>query len=120
MATIRNLLEQSVLMGLGALSLTRETAQHLVDEMIKRGQAQREEASELVERLVKRGERERDALRQLIRTEIEDALKALNLPTRSELRAIEKRLDAILHRMEGKVAEAEGTAEPPTQATEGE
>ncbi len=102
MATIREWLEQGMLMGLGAVSLTRETAQHLVDEMIKRGQAQREEASELVDRLVKRGERERDALRKLIRTEIEDALKALNLPTRSELRAIERRLDAILKRLESE------------------
>jgi len=72
--------------------------------MIKRGQAQREEASELVEKLVKRGERERDALRRLIRTEVEEALKALNLPTRSELRAIERRLDAILQRLESERA----------------
>ncbi|MCS7065755.1 MAG: phasin family protein [Fimbriimonadales bacterium] len=100
MATIRDLLEQGVLMGLGAVALTRETAQHMVDEMIKRGQAQREEASELVDKLVKRGERERDALRKLIRREVEDALKALNLPTRSELHAIERRLDAILHHLE--------------------
>jgi len=104
MATIREMLEQGVLMGLGAIALSRETAQHLVDEMIKRGQAQREEASELVEKLVKRGERERDALRRLIRTEVEEALKALNLPTRSELRAIERRLDAILQRLEGERA----------------
>lgn len=101
MATMRELLEQGVLMGLGAVALTRETAQHLVDEMVKRGQAQREEASELVDKLVKRGERERDALRKLIRSEVEGALKALNLPTRSELRAIERRLDAILHHLEG-------------------
>jgi polyhydroxyalkanoate synthesis regulator phasin len=101
MATIRELLEQGVLMGLGAVALTRETAQHMVDEMVKRGQAQREEASELVEKLVKRGERERDALRKLIRSEVEEALKALNLPTRAELRAIERRLDAILHHLEG-------------------
>ena len=57
MASIRELLEQSVLMGLGAVSLTRETAQHLVDEMVKRGQAQREEASEMVEQLIQRGEK---------------------------------------------------------------
>jgi polyhydroxyalkanoate synthesis regulator phasin len=72
--------------------------------MVKRGQAQREEASELVEKLVKRGERERDALRKLIRAEVEDALKALNLPSRSELRAIERRLDALLQHLESERA----------------
>ncbi len=102
MATLKDLLEQSVLMGLGAVALTRETAQKMVDDMIKRGQAQREEASELVEKLVKRGEQQRDALRKLVRTEVEDALKALNLPTRDDLQAIERRLDAILQRLENQ------------------
>lgn len=100
MASIRELIEQGMLMGLGAVSLTRETAQHLVDEMVKRGQAQREEASEMVEQLLKRGERERNALRKLIRDEVQEVLKELQLPTHADIKALEKKLDAILHKLE--------------------
>ncbi len=100
MASIRDLLEQSVLMGLGAVSLTRETAQSLVDEMVKRGQAQREEASEMVEQLLKRGEKERNALRKLIRDEVQEVLKELQLPTHADIKTLEKKLDAILHKLE--------------------
>lgn len=100
MASIRELLEQSVLMGLGAVSLTRETAQNLVDEMVKRGQAQREEASEMVEQLVKRGEKERNTLRKLIRDEVQEVLKELQLPTHGDMKAIERKLDAIMQKLE--------------------
>lgn len=105
MATIRELLEQSVLMGLGAVSLTRETAQNLVDEMVKRGQAQREEASDMVEQLLKRGERERNALRKLVREEVQEVLKELQIPTHADIKAIDKKLDAILHKLESSSQE---------------
>ncbi len=100
MPTLREVIEQGLLMGLGVVSLTRETAQHLVDEMVKKGQAQREEAEEMIDRLVKRGEREREALRKLIREELEAVLKELNLPTRAEIQALETKLDALLHKLE--------------------
>ncbi|MCS7300962.1 MAG: hypothetical protein NZ556_05340 [Fimbriimonadales bacterium] len=100
MASIRELLEQGMLMGLGAVSLTRETAQNLVDEMVKRGQAQREEASEMVEQLLKRGEKERNALRRLIREEVQEVLKELQLPTHADMRTLERKLDAILQKLE--------------------
>ncbi|GIV04600.1 MAG: hypothetical protein KatS3mg016_0175 [Fimbriimonadales bacterium] len=105
MTTIRELLEQGMLLGLGAVSLTRETAQNLVDEMVKRGQAQREEASDMVEQLLKRGERERNALRKLIREEVQEVLKELQMPTHADLKAIEKKLDAILHKLETSAQE---------------
>ncbi len=105
MATLRELLEQGMLMGLGALSLTRETAQNFVDEMVKRGQAQREEATELVEQLLKRGEKERNALRRLIREELQEVLKELQLPTHADMKALEKKLDAILHKLEATPSE---------------
>jgi polyhydroxyalkanoate synthesis regulator phasin len=98
--SIRELLEQSVLMGLGAVSLTRETAQNLVDEMVKRGQAQREEASDMVEQLIQRGEKERNALRKLIREEVHEVLRELQLPTHADMKAVERKLDAILQKLE--------------------
>ncbi len=100
MASIRDLMEQSLLMGLGAVSLTRETAQNLVDEMVKRGQAQREEAGDMVEQLVQRGEKQRNALRQLIRDEVQEVIRELQLPTHADMKAIEQKLDAILQKLE--------------------
>lgn len=105
MASIREFVEQSMLMGLGAVSLTRETAQNIVDEMVKRGQAQREEASDMVEQLLQRGEKERNTLRRLVREEVQEVLKELQLPTHADMKAIEKKLDAILQKLESSSQE---------------
>lgn len=97
--SIRELFEKSFLLGLGTLALTRETAQRIVDDLVKKGQAQREEAEEFVERLVKRGEEERNALRKLVRDEIKQALSGLHLATKKDVDALSKKIDALTERL---------------------
>lgn len=92
---LRDLVEKGALIGLGALSMTREKAQALVEELVKRGEARREEMKDLVEKLTSRGEKEREELRKLIREEIESALSELGLATRSDIEALNQKLDKI-------------------------
>lgn len=92
---IRQLIEQSILMGVGAISLTKETAQNVVDDLVKLGQAQREEAEDLVNRLTKRGEQERSALRKLVRDEIHDVISGLHLATKKDIDALGKKIDDL-------------------------
>jgi polyhydroxyalkanoate synthesis regulator phasin len=56
---VRDPIERDFLVGLGALTLTREKAQSIVDGLVKKGEARRDEAKGLVDRLVTRGEEER-------------------------------------------------------------
>lgn len=93
--SIRQLIEQSVLVGVGAISLTRETAQNVVDDLVKLGQAQREEAEDLINRLTKRGEQERNALRKLVRDEIHDVVSGLHLATKKDIDALSKQIDEL-------------------------
>jgi len=92
---LRDIVEKSTLMGLGAIALTREKAQSLVEELVKRGEAGREEVKELVEKLVSRGEREREELRKLIREEVERAFSELGLATKADIEALSKKLEAL-------------------------
>jgi len=93
---IRQLIEQTVLMGVGAISLTRETAQNVVDDLVKLGQAQREEAEDLVNRLSKRGEQERDNLRKLVRDEIQEVVSGLQLATKQDIDELSKKIDELV------------------------
>jgi polyhydroxyalkanoate synthesis regulator phasin len=93
---IRQLIEQTVLMGVGAVSLTKETAQNVVDDLVKLGQAQREEAEDLVNRLTKRGEQERNTLRKLVRDEIHDVVSGLHLATKKDIDALSKKIDELV------------------------
>ena len=97
---MRDLIEKGFLIGLGALTLTRERAQAIVDDLVKRGEARREEARDLVDRLVKRGEEERAGLRKLVRTEVEDAMAGMNLATRKDLEALSQKIDELAEKLE--------------------
>jgi polyhydroxyalkanoate synthesis regulator phasin len=71
---MRALFEQSVLAGMGLLSMTHEKAQKIVDELTRRGEVQKDEVKDWVDRLVQRGDEERQSLRKLIHDEVKSAL----------------------------------------------
>ena len=58
---LKKQLERTFLIGIGLLSLTREKAQAVVEDMVKQGSAAREEVKDLTDKLVERGEEERQA-----------------------------------------------------------
>ena len=51
------LIERSLLLGLGALTLTRDKVNHFVDKLIEEGEVKPEEAPGIVDRLVTRSGR---------------------------------------------------------------
>lgn len=87
------LLEKGVLVGLGLLSMTREKAQKIVDDLTQRGEVSREEAREWVDRLVQRGEEERQAIRKLIREEVKAVMDELGLPTKQDLQDLASKIE---------------------------
>lgn len=92
---MREIMERSFLVGLGLMSLTREKAQGLVDDLVKRGELRHEDSKGMVDRLVQRGEDERGSFRKLIREEVARAAHDLGLVTRADLETIEKKLETL-------------------------
>ena len=92
---MRDIIERGLLASLGILSLTREKAQGVVDELVKRGEVRRDDSKGLVDRLVQRGEEERGSFRKLIHEEMAKVAHELNLVTRADLQALEKKIEAL-------------------------
>jgi polyhydroxyalkanoate synthesis regulator phasin len=92
---MRDIMERSFLISLGILSLSREKAQGVVDELVKRGAVRREDSTGLVDRLVQRGEEERGSFRKLIHEEVAKVAHEMNLATRGDLQALEKKIEAL-------------------------
>jgi len=92
---MREKIERMLLMGLGVLALTREKAQALVDDLVKRGEVRKEEVQRLVDRLAAYGEEERKALRNLIREEIKKVLDEADLPSKQDIAALGKKIDKL-------------------------
>jgi polyhydroxyalkanoate synthesis regulator phasin len=99
--TLRDMVERGLMAGIGMLSLTREKAQTVVDELVNRGEVKRDESTGLVDRLVQRGEDERTHFRKLVRDELGKAAHELNLATKADLQALAKKIDALSQKPQG-------------------
>jgi polyhydroxyalkanoate synthesis regulator phasin len=83
-----SLLEKSILTGLGLLSMTREKAQEIIDDLSHEGEVQKSEAKKWVDQLTDRGQEERDALRKLVRDEMKKVLDEMGLATKEDIQKL--------------------------------
>ena len=87
------ILKKLCLAGLGALSITRERAEEIVDELVKKGEVAAEEKKSLVESLLKVAEEKKAETREFIKKEVRKALETLDVPTRQEIDDLKKQLE---------------------------
>lgn len=120
---MRTMLDKALDLAFGAADMTRERAQELVDELIKRGEAAREESSTMVDDLVRRGQRQRDELQTIIRREVSDAMTKMNMATKDDTARLERRiqeLETLVEDLRGTpihvTPAAEEIAVPPPEA----
>jgi len=117
MTTVREGVEQAVLMSIGAAALTRERAESAVAELVRKGQIGSEEGQAVVERLLTRVRGEGASVSGLVgRVEggLQGLLRELGVVARSELDEVQLRLMELEHRiklLERDAGEAPGTAD---------
>jgi polyhydroxyalkanoate synthesis regulator phasin len=100
--TIRDGIEQAVLLSIGAASLTRERAEEAVAELVRLGQLRGVEGRAIVDRLMARVRGEGSPLPGLIgRLEggVQLALREAGLVSRAELDDLQLRLAELEHRI---------------------
>ena len=112
---LKEQLERSLLMGIGLLSLTREKAQAIVEELVKQGEVARSEVKDVTNKLLERGEEERQALSKVVRKEVDGALTEMHIATQSDVEAIKKQL-ADLEQQLTALSAAKGKSAPPKDA----
>ena len=88
-----NLFEKGFLAGIGLLSMTREKAQTIIDDLSHEGEVQKNEAKQWVDDLSNRGEEERQALRKLIRDEMKKVLDEMGLVTKEDIKKLLEKQD---------------------------
>ncbi len=95
------LLEKSLLLGLGMLTLTRDKVKEFVDKLVEEGELKADEAPGIIDKLVARGEKEREELRKLVREELD---KTRFVASRKDIEALSQKIDELT----AKVAELAG------------
>lgn len=94
-----DIIKKAMLLGLGVISLTKEKAEELVDDLIKRGEVTREERFKMVDKLLKEAEKQEEELFGKISETVQKVITDLGLPTKKELDEISKRLEEIEKRI---------------------
>ncbi len=97
--SIRDLIERTFLVGVGAAAFTKDRVQELVEEFVKRGELSSDEGREMVDKLVARS---RDEARSAVKkadSSLQGALRDFGLSTRRDLEDLEMRVRQLEHRL---------------------
>jgi polyhydroxyalkanoate synthesis regulator phasin len=111
---LKDQLERSLLLGMGLISITRERANALAEDLMKQGEVARDEVKEVTDRLVERGKEERQAVQEMIEDEVETTLKEMRLATQQDLHKLQARVETL----EAQIAEQFEKAGEETEETE--
>jgi polyhydroxyalkanoate synthesis regulator phasin len=88
-------LDKMMLAGLGAISMTRERAEQIFDEYVSRGKVEKESRSGFIKAVMDTADKNRQELEKLIAKQIRETIEHLNLPTRDDIKRLEKKLDKL-------------------------
>jgi len=83
------------LASLGILSLTRERANEIAQELIKKGELSQSESKEFVVDLLDKAEKEKDRLIEKIKPEIDKRLERMNFASKKYVDNLEKKIDDL-------------------------
>lgn len=92
---IRSFIEKSILMGLGAISLTKEKTEKFAQELVEKGEATSEEARKLAGELLQRGEEEKVMIKEMVSSQMNDFRKNMGIVTKDELSELEERIKKL-------------------------
>ena len=84
------------LAGLGALSMTRERAEKIFEDYVRRGEAERGQQAGFVKDMMDTAEKARTDLEQIIGKQIRQVVTSMDLVTREDLARLEAKLDELL------------------------
>jgi polyhydroxyalkanoate synthesis regulator phasin len=109
--SLRGLAEETLLAGVGAVALTKERIDELVDELSSKGRLTREDARELVDDMVGRWRGDAVRLGERASSTLGGVFREVGLVTRREYEELELRLAQLEHRL--RLVERQPTPLPP-------
>lgn len=92
------------LAGLGTMSLSREKAEAIVDELVKAGQIKEKEGRKLLDEIMQKAEGVRKDVEQKVTAQARAAYSKLNLATLEQLKKMEKRIQQLERELGKKTA----------------
>ncbi len=87
-----DLIKKAVFTGIGVTHMTKDKVKRLGDDIAREAKLSEEEGKKFVEELQKKSENARIAGEKMIKDTVEKTLKALNIPSKEDIKALERRI----------------------------
>lgn len=91
-----DLIKKTILAGLGALSLSREKAEGIAKDLIKRGELAKTEETKFVKDLMERVEKSKTEIERKTEKIVKQVLARLDIPTRKELNELKTKINKLI------------------------
>lgn len=92
---MKDLIGKMVSIGFGLAEITKEQAEKLVDELVKRGEMSRADSAGFVNELMKKAEDARQRMKDSVRDSVRSVVAELKLATKDDIERLERKLDAL-------------------------
>ena len=90
-----DIIRRAVLLGLGVISLTKEKAEEVVDDLVKRGEVASGERFKAVDTLLKEVDKQEKEIEHKIAGTVQKVVADMGLPTKKDLEEIANTLKKI-------------------------
>ena len=89
------MLKELLLTGLGAFFITKEKAEEIIKELIKKGESTKEEGNELINSLIEKAAEQSNKLKDRTQQEIKNILDSMDIVEKSELEALRQEVEEL-------------------------
>ena len=97
-----DLIKKAFYTGLGAAELTREKVEELARELSEKGKVSESEIKRFVEEMLAKSQESKEQLKKQLEKVSEETMKRMNLASRDDLDALEKRLAEEIRKVKEK------------------
>ncbi|MDE1888964.1 MAG: phasin family protein [Planctomycetota bacterium] len=99
---VSDIIKKAINLGYGALIMTKENVEELMDEMVKKGEIKKDEAKAQVKEVFNKILSSKKEIELKIEEIVEKVLHKLDIPTRNELQQMQKKLEEIVKKLESR------------------
>jgi len=91
-----DILKKTYLASLGAVEMTREKAEEIIDTLIKKGEVKKGERTDAVVELMDKVNENFKTFKDKVSNEVESKVKKMRMARKNDLEALEKKVDSLI------------------------
>ncbi|MCK5833589.1 polyhydroxyalkanoate synthesis regulator [bacterium] len=92
-------IKKGLYLGFGAIAITKEKAEQLVDELVKKGEAAVDEKPELVKKILERAEEQEKKVTDLIDSAVRKAVDKAKVATKDDIAQLKGQINALKEKL---------------------